>query len=279
MINSPGGDGLAAERIVNTCRAYSGTGDYWAIVPGKAKSAGTLIAMGASKIMMPLSAELGPVDPQIFLLENGRQRTFSAHGLVSGYDKLFNEAVASSGHLEPYLQQLNFYDDRDINIYRGLITLSEHISVKVLSSGMMSGKTADEVKSAIEIFLNPGAGTHSHGRPIYANEASACGFTVELLNEKTPYGKGYTSYTREPKCSSRYKQARQLKVARSHSMSDLVTSKKPSSEQRMEKASEHLKEMQDRIRPYLKRLIVEDLVAERDWKTSDGKVTKVSLRK
>ena len=29
MINSPGGDGLTAERIVNTCRAYSGTSDYW----------------------------------------------------------------------------------------------------------------------------------------------------------------------------------------------------------------------------------------------------------
>jgi hypothetical protein len=182
LINSPGGDGLAAERIVNTCRAYSGTGDYWAIVPGKAKSAGTLIAMGASKIMMPMSAELGPVDPQIFLAENGRQRTFSAHGLVSGYDRIFAEAVASSGRLEPYLQQLSFYDDRDVNIYRGLITLSEHISVKVLSSGMMAGKTDDEIKKAIEIFLNPVAGTHSHGRPIYANEASSCGIKVETLD-------------------------------------------------------------------------------------------------
>ena len=89
MINSPGGDGLAAERIVNTCRAYSGTGDYWAIVPGKAKLAGTLIAMGASKIFMPPSAELGPVDPQIFFVEDGKQKIFSAHGLVSGYDRLF----------------------------------------------------------------------------------------------------------------------------------------------------------------------------------------------
>ena len=35
FISSPGGDGLATERIVNMCRAYSGTGEYWAIVPGK----------------------------------------------------------------------------------------------------------------------------------------------------------------------------------------------------------------------------------------------------
>jgi len=32
MISSPGGDTLAAERLVNICRAYSGTGEYWALV-------------------------------------------------------------------------------------------------------------------------------------------------------------------------------------------------------------------------------------------------------
>lgn len=29
LISSPGGDGLAAERIINVCRSYSGTGEYW----------------------------------------------------------------------------------------------------------------------------------------------------------------------------------------------------------------------------------------------------------
>lgn len=182
MINSPGGDGLAAERIVETCRAYSGTGDYWAIVPGKAKSAGTLIAMGASKIYMAPSSELGPVDPQIFRTEDGQKRAFSAHGLVTGYDRLFRDAVETKGHLEPYLQQLSHYDDRDVNSYRTLITLSEKIAVKVLGSGMMTGKTPTEIKSAIEVFLNPGAGTHSHGRPIYSREASSCGLSVTSMS-------------------------------------------------------------------------------------------------
>lgn len=39
LISSPGGSGLAAERIINICRNYSVTGEYSAIVPGKAKSA------------------------------------------------------------------------------------------------------------------------------------------------------------------------------------------------------------------------------------------------
>ena len=127
MLSSPWGDGLAAERIVNTFRSYSGTGDYWAIVPGKAKSAATIICMGASKILMAAPSELGPVDPQIIKEENGVQRVFSAYGLVHGYDRLFKEAVAATGHLEPYIQQLANYDDREINSYRSVMALADSI--------------------------------------------------------------------------------------------------------------------------------------------------------
>lgn len=182
MISSPGGDGLAAERIVNMCRAYSKTGEYWAIVPGKAKSAGTIIAMGASKILMAPSSELGPVDPQIFRIENGQKKTFSAYGLVQGYDRLFNEAVATKGKLEPYLQQLSHYDDREINVFRSFIALADDIAIKVLSTGMMSSKTFEEIRKKIQIFLNPGAGTHAHGRPIYSAEAQQSGLIIDSLD-------------------------------------------------------------------------------------------------
>lgn len=182
MISSPGGDGLAAERIVNTCRAYSGTGDYWAMVPGKAKSAGTIITMGASKILMGPSSELGPVDPQIFRVEDGVRKVFSAHNLVAGYERLFAEATATTGPVEPYLQQLAYYDDREVNLYKSLISLSENIAIKMLRSGMMQGVSEDEVKKKIEMFLNPEAGTLSHGRPIYSGEAKDCGLSVEEID-------------------------------------------------------------------------------------------------
>jgi len=52
LINSPGGDGLAAERIINICRNYSGTKDFLALVSGKAKSAATMVCFGSSKIYM-----------------------------------------------------------------------------------------------------------------------------------------------------------------------------------------------------------------------------------
>ncbi|MAE68585.1 MAG: hypothetical protein QF793_04370 [Candidatus Peribacteraceae bacterium] len=95
FINSPGGDGMAAERTINLCRSYSGTGDYWVIVPNKAKSAATMITFGASKIFMGPTSELGPVDPQLtyFDREKGAMRRFSLFNLVKSYEKLFSRAA------------------------------------------------------------------------------------------------------------------------------------------------------------------------------------------
>lgn len=182
MLNSPGGGGLAAERIVEACRAHSGTGDYWVIVPGKAKSAATIIAMGASKIYMAPTSELGPVDPQIVRVIEGERRAFSAHLLVNGYDKLFKEASETKGNLEPYIQQLAHYDDREINLFRTQVKLSKFIAIKVLGSGMMAGKKSTEIEDAIKVFLDPDAGTHAHGRPIYSSEAKRCGLNIDNLS-------------------------------------------------------------------------------------------------
>lgn len=197
MISSPGGDGIAAERIVNVCRAYSGTDDYWALIPGKAKSAATVICMGASKILMGPSSELGPVDPQIIIIEDDKRQIYSAHSLVSGYDKLFEDIAKTKGPIEPYIQQLHHYDNRDITHYRSLIELSKDISKKVLKKGMMSTLKLDEIENKIEVFLNPAAGTLTHGRPIYADEAKSCDLLIEELNiHSDNWKKIYELYTR-----------------------------------------------------------------------------------
>ena len=73
------------------------------LVPGKAKSAATIISMGASKIIMSQSSELGPVDPQIIRKEDDINNAFSAHNLVAGYDRLFAEVAKTSGPIEPFL--------------------------------------------------------------------------------------------------------------------------------------------------------------------------------
>jgi len=64
MINSPGGDPEAANRIIMMCRERF-KNEFNVIVVNSAKSAATLIALGADKIFMGYLAELGPTDPQV----------------------------------------------------------------------------------------------------------------------------------------------------------------------------------------------------------------------
>ncbi len=128
MISSPGGDGLAAERIVNVLRNYSGSNDYYIIAPGKAKSAASMICFGASKIIMGATSELGPIDPQLTTVEEGRVKRFSVYNIVKSYDDLFSRAVKEQGNLQPYLQQLANYDEREIKEFRAALSLSEDIA-------------------------------------------------------------------------------------------------------------------------------------------------------
>lgn len=192
FISSPGGDGLAAERIINLCRAYSGTGEYWAVVPGKAKSAATMVCFGASKIIMGASSELGPIDPQVA----SDEQVFSAFNLVASYEDLFKKAVKEDGNLEPYLQQLQNYDEREIAELRSQLALSEDIAARVLESGMMKGTARKEIAKDIKTFLTPER-TKTHGRPIYRDEARECGLEIEDADLAGPvWDTAYELYTR-----------------------------------------------------------------------------------
>jgi len=183
FLSSPGGSGLAAERIINLCRSYSGTGKYEVIVPGKAKSAATMICLGASKMIMSKTSEVGSIDPQITYVEEGQVKRFSVYNIVKNYDELFSKAVKEKGNLEPYLQQLANYDSREIAEFRTALSLSEDIAITTLKTGMLSNLSEKEVKRNIKLFLTPEK-VKTHGRPIYAQDALNCGLNIEIKELK-----------------------------------------------------------------------------------------------
>ncbi len=70
LLDSPGGNVDSAEKMVHlvreACQSPSGTnGDLEIVIPNQAKSAATIVALGADRILMSDSSELGPIDPQI----------------------------------------------------------------------------------------------------------------------------------------------------------------------------------------------------------------------
>jgi len=186
LLSSPGGSGLAAERIINLCRSYSGTGKYEVIVPGKAKSAATMICLGASKIIMSKTSEVGSIDPQMTYVEEKQVKRFSVYNIVKSYEDLFSKAVKEKGNLQPYLQQLTNYDSREIAEFRSALSLSEDIAIKTLKMGMLSNISEKEIKRKIKNFLTPEK-VKTHGRPIYAQDALNCGLNIESKNLKEKF--------------------------------------------------------------------------------------------
>ena len=92
IVVSPGGDGTAAETILDLCRKHC-TGRLRVVVPLYAKSAATLIALGADEIVMGETSELGPIDAQVFIIENNAEQQVSAEHFLRARD----EAIKNLG--------------------------------------------------------------------------------------------------------------------------------------------------------------------------------------
>jgi ClpP class serine protease len=181
ILNSAGGSGLAAERIVNICQAYSNN-QFEVIVPHMAKSAATLICFGASCIRMSATAELGPVDPQIkYIDDRGQEVWISADEYVRSYDNLMKLATSGEAkRLETLLQQLSRYDARNIEQLKSSQELSKKIAIKLLKAGMMSAREEKAIEEAIAVFLVQKEAM-SHGRMINMKEAQNCGLNVKEI--------------------------------------------------------------------------------------------------
>lgn len=186
ILNCPGGDGLAAERIVNLCRANSARG-FSVIVPKMAKSAATMVCLGADRILMSYTSELGPIDPQILIRdERGTPvRYQAAHEIIESYDDLVKQANTTKGRLEPYLQQLARYDARDIQNIKSAQQLSESIAVNLLKSGILKKNTNAQISAKIKPLTDPRR-TINHGRPLFYDALKKCGLNVSVYKNKDP---------------------------------------------------------------------------------------------
>ena len=182
VLSSPGGEGLAAERIVNICRTYS-RGSFSVIVPKMAKSAATMICFGAKRILMSDTSELGPVDPQVPIRDDsGKIIDYqAAHEVVEAYKELMMKANTTRGKVEPFLQQLARFDARDIRRIASAQKLSESIAIKSLKSGCLGKMSEAAIRAKIKPFLEP-RHTISHGRPIYPEFAKQCGLTIDVID-------------------------------------------------------------------------------------------------
>ena len=167
ILDSPGGDPLAAERFVKVCREFSK--EYYVLVPHMAKSAATLIAFGGNKIFMLWTSELGPIDIQVGW--EGRLRP--AYTIIEAYEKLLEKGIAlqKDARIEPILQQLANFDPTHIEWLKRIRELSVDIAIRILKTGIFSNNSPKWIKNVLKQFIDPEQ-TKTHGRPIYFSDIS-----------------------------------------------------------------------------------------------------------
>lgn len=108
ILETGGGSGEVAEDIVRSLREkYESIG---IIVPGWAKSAGTIIAMAGDEILMDPASSLGPIDAQM----SWQGKVFSADALIEGMEKIKREVIATGALNRAYIPMLQALSPGDL---------------------------------------------------------------------------------------------------------------------------------------------------------------------
>jgi len=180
MIQSPGGDIDAAEKIIYMCREI-GAG-FRTIIPEYAKSAATLIALGSDEVIMGISSEIGPIDAQLRGPgPGGALFQTSAQCFIDEFDKI-KEEVEAKGKLSPaYYPLLDGINLGFIGMCRNLQKRSEKFAEKWLSKYMLKDKP--EKAAGLAKDLCNVQKWLSHGVVIDADEAAKLEIKVKKLDK------------------------------------------------------------------------------------------------
>ena len=177
LLHSAGGDIDAAEKLISMARETAKNGSLRVIVPHYAKSAATLMALGADKIVMSDSSELGPIDPQLrFSDGQGSWLQYSAFSYVKAYRRFKNELNTDPDDPSARIMLNKFRPIELVEIERALDG-TRHLAERLLHTGMMAGKP---VTAPVAKLMDIDA-WDTHGQVISAEAAKSIGLTVTEL--------------------------------------------------------------------------------------------------
>ncbi|MDR0416263.1 MAG: ATP-dependent Clp protease proteolytic subunit [Propionibacteriaceae bacterium] len=172
LLSSPGGDGETALRMVRSmqqrCRELT------VVVPDMAKSAATILCLGANHILMGPSGDLGPIDPQMIFEE---KMIASAKEIVAAVAEA-EQRVTNNPDSYPLFASLL----ADVNMLmveqaRSALDRSAALMVEALKS--QGARSDEEVKALTERLQAPLIeAPASHSAVISADDATNLGLPV-----------------------------------------------------------------------------------------------------
>lgn len=180
MLHTVGGDIDVAEKLITLVRAKVGeTGDIRVIVPDYAKSAGTLMALGANSILMSDSSELGAIDPQFYLKdEAGNEICHSVLRYLAAY-RHHADALKKNRDDPVALLMMDKFDPSLVQKFSGIQDRARDLAENLLKRrGKQFSKITSELMN-IDIWK-------SHNQMISAQDAKLIGLDVEIVSSETP---------------------------------------------------------------------------------------------
>ncbi len=183
MINCPGGDSNAAEKLLLMCRQRF-TKEFSVIVPDYAKSAATMLALGSDKILMGYLAELGPIDPQLSTTPPPFPgEMIPARSFIDGLE-IIREKIKKGDPPAMYLSMLGRIRPEVLGICQRAIEDSRAFAEKWLKKCML--KSNPEQAELVAKLLSEGEEYKSHGKVINFDDAqNVLKLNVEKVDEKS----------------------------------------------------------------------------------------------
>lgn len=185
LLHTPGGDIDAAEKLITLVRSAAGEdGQLRVIVPDYAKSAGTLMALGANAIVMSDSSELGPIDPQVSSKDgNGSDAAYSVLTYLNAYDA----ARAALRDAPDDLANRITFEKFDPTIVRKFQSVKDR--ARSFAENLLKRRGKNFSKIASELMdINR---YQSHGQMVGWEDATEIGLTIEYMPPTGPVWRKY----------------------------------------------------------------------------------------
>lgn len=136
LLHTGGGDIDAAEKLITMLRNKVGDKMLRIIVPDFAKSAGTLLVLGADYVVMSDTSELGPIDPQIILADsNGNAIAHSVQCYLDAYDEHAETLRKDPGCVSAKIM-LSKLDPATVKLFQAVNSRARQFAEKHLLRGM-----------------------------------------------------------------------------------------------------------------------------------------------
>ena len=150
LLHTIGGSVDAAEKLIRLVRSRVGEGQLRVIVPEFAKSAGTLMVLGADSVLMSDTSELGPIDPQMqFSDSRGNVRWHSVQNYLDAYKEHYDKIIDNPENVAAQIM-LGKIDPDTVKLCRAVMARGRQSAESLLRQGMFRNggnytQTVDEL--------------------------------------------------------------------------------------------------------------------------------------